>query len=88
MPADSHTPWCSQGIDWRRTAIFGTFALCFTGIWQYALFAKVMPRLIPGAEAFAAKPLVAKLAVRVAPARFSGIFGAFLVGLLIHFRFP
>ena len=49
------------GIDWRRTWVFGTFALGFTGMWQYCLFAKIMPSVVPGAQAFAAKPLASKL---------------------------
>ena len=48
-------------IDLRRTVVFGCFALGFTGMWQYLLFSKMMPRLVPSAESFIAKPLSRKL---------------------------
>eukprot|EP00966_Prymnesium_polylepis_P205001 4749749-Prymnesium_polylepis.2 len=54
----------NEKIDTRRVVVFGTFSLLFTGVWQYALFVKVMPRLCPGAEAFALKPWREKLADR------------------------
>ena len=48
-------------LDWRRVGIFTTFGACFSGAWQYGLFVKLMPRLLPNAASFAAKPLRAKL---------------------------
>ena len=53
-----------EEVDARRVAIFTTFGFGFLGCWQYVLFVKVMPRLFPGVEAFAAKPLREKLADR------------------------
>lgn len=50
-----------ESIDWRRTAAFSSFGFLFSGVWQYTLFVKVMPRLCPLAESFAAKPVMAKL---------------------------
>jgi len=52
-------------IHWRRTLAFTTFSALFCGTWQYFLFVKMMPRLCPGAEAFAAKPVREKLADKV-----------------------
>ena len=50
-----------ETLDKRRTLTFGTFGLLFNGIWQYGLFVKLMPRVVPNAFAFAAKPLSEKL---------------------------
>jgi hypothetical protein len=50
-----------QEIDWKRTAVFTTFGFCFTGCWQYLLFVKVMPRIVPGASAFIEKPIAEKM---------------------------
>lgn len=51
----------NEHIDYRRTFVFGTFGMLFSGAWQYGLFVKIMPKLCPGAEAFAAKPIREKL---------------------------
>jgi hypothetical protein len=48
-------------IDWRRVSVFTTFGALFSGAWQYVLFVRMMPRLCPAAEAFAAKPFRQKL---------------------------
>ena len=48
-------------IDWRRVSVFTTFGAIFSGAWQYILFVRIMPRLCPAAEAFAAKPLREKI---------------------------
>jgi len=50
-----------QVVDWRRNLVFLTFGVTYMGAWQYLLFVKVMPRLVPGAEAFAAKSIREKL---------------------------
>jgi hypothetical protein len=50
-----------SAIDWRRTSIFLTFGVVYLGAWQYCLFVKIMPRLVPGAAAFAAKSVRDKL---------------------------
>ena len=50
-----------KGWDRRRTLLFALFGASFLGAWQCCLFVKIMPRLCPAAEAFAAKPLRAKL---------------------------
>ena len=52
-------------IDWRRTAVFGTFGLLFNGAWQYCLFVRIMPRWFPNAAEFAAKPLRQKVLDKV-----------------------
>ena len=51
----------AEELDLRRVAVFGTFGMLFCGAWQYFLFVKVMPKLCPAAEAFAAKPIAEKL---------------------------
>ena len=51
----------AETIDWRRTGLFLTFGVTYLGAWQYALFVKLMPRLIPGAASFAAKSIPDKL---------------------------
>ena len=48
-------------IDWMRFSVFTAFGFCFTGVWQYTLFVKVMPRLCPGAKAFIDKPIREKI---------------------------
>ena len=42
--------------------MFSTFGFLYLGCWQYYLFVHIMPRLFPGAEAFAGSSLRAKLA--------------------------
>ena len=49
-----------ETIDVKRALTFTTFGGVFCGAWQYFLFVKTMPRLVPGAFEFAAKPLRAK----------------------------
>jgi hypothetical protein len=51
----------AEEINIRRTVVFGTFGMLFSGAWQYGLFVKIMPKVCPGAEAFAAKPIREKL---------------------------
>ena len=41
--------------------MFAAFGAGFCGAWQYALFVKIMPRLCPSAEAFAAKSIREKM---------------------------
>jgi len=51
---------CVEGkkeIDWKRNMTFLTFGMCYQGAWQYYLFNRVMPRMIPDAFKFAAKSL-------------------------------
>eukprot|EP00939_MAST-03C_sp_MAST-3C-sp1_P004747 g4747.t1 len=50
-----------ENIDRRRVALFSAFGTLFCGVWQYALFVKIMPRVVPTAASFAAKPLRAKM---------------------------
>jgi len=50
-----------EQLDLRRVTVFGSFGLIFAGAWQYLLFVKIMPRIVPGATAFIEKPLRAKL---------------------------
>ena len=33
-----------ETLDKRRMLTFGTFGFLFNGVWQYALFVKLMPR--------------------------------------------
>ena len=54
-----------EELDIRRTLTFGIFGLSFNGAWQYLLFVKVMPRFVPGAFTFAAKPIREKLKDKV-----------------------
>ena len=51
----------NEDIDWRRVSVFTTFGALFSGAWQYVLFVRIMPRLCPAAEAFAAKPFRQKI---------------------------
>lgn len=48
-------------VDWRRSLVFVTFGMSYLGAWQYLLFVKIMPSLVPGAASFAAKSLADKL---------------------------
>lgn len=49
-------------ISWTRVAVFSTFGFAFLGVWQYALFVKLMPRLCgPASTNFIELPLAAKL---------------------------
>ena len=48
-------------IDTRRTLVFSAFGFVFCGMWQYALFVKLMPRVCPQAISFAQKPLSQKI---------------------------
>ncbi len=50
-----------ETVDRRRLLVFSAFGCTFCGCWQYWLFTKFMPRVCSGAEAFAAKPIAAKL---------------------------
>ena len=42
-------------VDGRRTATFGLFGVCYLGGVQYAVFNKILPRMWPRAEVFAAR---------------------------------
>jgi len=53
---DPDAPW-----DARRTAVFASFGAVFVGAWQYYLFSRWLPKLIPTSAAFEAAPLAAKL---------------------------
>ncbi|KAJ1427796.1 hypothetical protein B484DRAFT_450162 [Ochromonadaceae sp. CCMP2298] len=50
-----------ERLDLKRLSTFFIFGAVFSGAWQYALFVKIMPRVIPGAFAFAAKPIREKI---------------------------
>jgi hypothetical protein len=50
-----------ERLDLKRVSTFFVFGSLFTGAWQYMLFVKLMPRLIPGAFVFAAKPMTEKV---------------------------
>jgi len=51
-----------ETIDWKRNMVFLSFGVTYMGAWQYLLFVKIMPRLVPGAEEFARKSIRDKLA--------------------------
>ena len=51
----------AETIDWRRVKVFTCFGALFSGAWQYVLFVRLMPRIVPRAEAFALKPLRQKI---------------------------
>lgn len=48
-------------LDVRRTCSFTAFGVLFLGMWQYFLFVKMMPRIVPGAFDFANKSIRDKL---------------------------
>eukprot|EP00452_MALV-II_sp_L67-6_P000149 gene149-152_t len=48
-------------LDYRRVALFGAWGAGWLGGVQYGLYVKCFGRLFPHAEAFALKPLAAKL---------------------------
>ena len=48
-------------IDWRRNAMFASFGFFYLGCVQYSIYVPLFSRLFPTAEAFAMKPLRAKL---------------------------
>ena len=50
-----------EKIDWRRNVVFLTFGALYCGAWQYLLFVKIMPKVVPGAASFAAKSIGDKL---------------------------
>jgi len=50
-----------EHIDWRRNFTFASFGFFYLGGVQYALYVPVFSRLFPGAAAYAAAPLSAKL---------------------------
>ena len=50
-----------EKVDWRRNATFLAFGITYQGAWQYYLFNRVMPRMIPDAYAFAAKSIREKV---------------------------
>ena len=51
----------AKELNLRRVAVFGVFGALFSGACQYCLFVKIAPKLCPGAEAFAVKPIREKL---------------------------
>lgn len=50
-----------EQINYHRLAVFTSLGFAFSGCWQYVLYTKIMPRLCPGAEAFATKSIGEKL---------------------------
>ena len=44
-----------KDVDTKRTATFGLFGVCYLGGVQYAVFNKILPRMWPQAEVFAAR---------------------------------
>jgi hypothetical protein len=50
-----------EEVDWRRNAAFASFGFFYLGMVQYAMYVPLFGRLFPGAAAFAAKPIAAKL---------------------------
>jgi len=47
-------------IDWRRVKIFCLFGVVFCGMWQYFLYNKMFPLIIPGIDRFLALPIRAR----------------------------
>ena len=41
----------AERLDWRRVTVFGLFGFIFCGVWQFALFCKIMPGQCPKNEA-------------------------------------
>jgi len=41
-------------IDWRRFSVFCLFGAAFCGVWQYFLYNKVFPRIVPDIDRFLA----------------------------------
>jgi len=41
-------------IDWRRFSIFCLFGAAFCGVWQYFLYNKIFPRIVPDIDRFLA----------------------------------
>ena len=50
-----------EHVDWTRVSVFTAFGFCFTGVWQYTLFVRLMTRICPGAKKIIDKPLREKL---------------------------
>jgi len=50
-----------KDIDWKRAMTFGSFGLCFCGVWQYYLHNKIFPVLTPGTFKFAKKSMAEKM---------------------------
>jgi hypothetical protein len=48
-------------IDWKRNSTFLIFGFFYQGMWQYYLFNKLMPRLLPGILNYSKKTLVEKI---------------------------
>jgi len=51
----------AEEIDWRRNFVFCAFGVSYLGAWQYLLFVKMIPKIVPGAASFAAKSIRDKL---------------------------
>jgi hypothetical protein len=50
-----------EKVDWKRNAAFASFGFFYLGVVQYSLYVPIFSRLFPGAAAFAAMPLRAKM---------------------------
>jgi len=50
----------SAAIDWRRVKIFSLFGFIFCGVWQYFLYNKLFPMIVPGIDRFLALPIRAR----------------------------
>ena len=50
-----------EHIDWRRNGTFAAFGFFYLGMVQYTLYVPIFSRMFPGAAAYAAAPLRAKL---------------------------
>jgi len=43
-----------KAMDWRRVKVFCLFGAAFCGVWQYFLYNKLFPRLVPDIDRFLA----------------------------------
>lgn len=50
-----------ERIDWKRNGTFAAFGLFYLGGVQYSIYVPIFSRLFPGAAAYSAAPLAAKL---------------------------
>lgn len=51
----------NEKINWTRVLVFSGLGLTFNGSWQYFLFVKAMPRMLPNTAHFLEKPFVEKM---------------------------
>ena len=63
----------SGSFDWRRSAVFTTFGLFYSGAGQYMVFNRIFPMLLPGGKSFAKSR--------------AGVLGAVLLDNFIHMPF-